>query len=170
MNVTWNFGKPPKDKPALARYNLKDCELVTRIFAKTELLKFLLERASVTGEPDLPLYDRAPGIFVPQHGGGDPAPPESLFPGDVSRGEGIHCLPQRRNRGSGTIGDQPRQAIQEHIDWAGRVPGRGKGPRGPGDLEHIAGIGPNPLPIPARRAAPVGVVSSRSISTPRTAA
>ncbi|WP_045048468.1 DNA polymerase II [Rouxiella chamberiensis] len=38
-----------QDKPALARYNLKDCELVTRIFAKTELLAFLLERASVTG-------------------------------------------------------------------------------------------------------------------------
>lgn len=38
-----------EDKPALARYNLKDCELVTRIFAKTELLRFLLERASVTG-------------------------------------------------------------------------------------------------------------------------
>ena len=40
-----------EDKPALARYNLKDCELVTRIFAKTELLTFLLERASVTGQP-----------------------------------------------------------------------------------------------------------------------
>ena len=38
-----------EDKPALARYNLKDCELVTRIFAKTELMTFLLERASVTG-------------------------------------------------------------------------------------------------------------------------
>ncbi len=38
-----------EDKPALARYNLKDCELVTRIFAKTELMAFLLERASVTG-------------------------------------------------------------------------------------------------------------------------
>jgi DNA polymerase-2 len=38
-----------EDKPALARYNLKDCELVTRIFAKTELLNFLLERATVTG-------------------------------------------------------------------------------------------------------------------------
>jgi DNA polymerase-2 len=37
------------DKPALARYNLKDCELVTRIFDKTALLDFLLERASVTG-------------------------------------------------------------------------------------------------------------------------
>ena len=33
------------DKPALARYNLKDCELVTRIFAKTELLT--LDRKSV---------------------------------------------------------------------------------------------------------------------------
>ena len=40
-----------EDKPALARYNLKDCELVTRILAKTELLTFLLERASVTGLP-----------------------------------------------------------------------------------------------------------------------
>ncbi|SDL69039.1 DNA damage-inducible DNA polymerase II [Franzmannia pantelleriensis] len=40
-----------EDKPALARYNLKDCELVTRIFAKTELMDFLLERAAVTGLP-----------------------------------------------------------------------------------------------------------------------
>ncbi|NKI68007.1 DNA polymerase II [Collimonas pratensis] len=40
-----------EDKPALATYNLKDCELVTRIFAKTELLPFLLERAAVTGLP-----------------------------------------------------------------------------------------------------------------------
>ncbi len=40
-----------EDKPALAHYNLKDCELVTRIFARTELLTFLLERASVTGLP-----------------------------------------------------------------------------------------------------------------------
>ncbi|CAM2144750.1 DNA polymerase II [Pararobbsia alpina] len=38
-----------EDKPALAQYNLKDCELVTRIFEKTELLPFLLERATVTG-------------------------------------------------------------------------------------------------------------------------
>lgn len=40
-----------EDKPALARYNLKDCELVTRIFEKTDLIAFLLERASVTGLP-----------------------------------------------------------------------------------------------------------------------
>ncbi len=38
-----------EDKPALARYNLKDCELVTRIFGHARLLDFLLERASVTG-------------------------------------------------------------------------------------------------------------------------
>ncbi|WP_291972622.1 DNA polymerase II [Candidatus Symbiopectobacterium sp.] len=37
------------DKPALARYNLQDCELVTRIFEKTELMPFLLERTTVTG-------------------------------------------------------------------------------------------------------------------------
>ncbi|SHF14847.1 DNA polymerase-2 [Modicisalibacter ilicicola DSM 19980] len=40
-----------EDKPALARYNLKDCELVTRIFAHTKLIDFLLERATVTGLP-----------------------------------------------------------------------------------------------------------------------
>ncbi|WAH56056.1 DNA polymerase II [Pseudomonas silvicola] len=40
-----------EDKPALARYNLKDCELVLRIFDKTRLLDFLLERATVTGLP-----------------------------------------------------------------------------------------------------------------------
>ena len=40
-----------EDKPALARYNLKDCELVTRIFAATQLMEFLLERAAVTGLP-----------------------------------------------------------------------------------------------------------------------
>jgi DNA polymerase-2 len=38
-----------QDKPQLARYNLKDCELVTRIFEKAGLWAFLLERASVTG-------------------------------------------------------------------------------------------------------------------------
>ncbi|SAK57306.1 DNA polymerase [Caballeronia pedi] len=38
-----------EDKPALARYNLNDCELVTKVFEKTELLPFLLERATVTG-------------------------------------------------------------------------------------------------------------------------
>jgi len=38
-----------EDKPALAHYNLTDCELVTKVFEKTELLPFLLERATVTG-------------------------------------------------------------------------------------------------------------------------
>lgn len=40
-----------QDKPALARYNLQDCVLVTRIFEKTGLVPFLLERAAVTGLP-----------------------------------------------------------------------------------------------------------------------
>jgi len=39
------------NKPALARYNLKDCELVSRIFAATQLIEFLLERAAITGLP-----------------------------------------------------------------------------------------------------------------------
>ena len=40
-----------QDKVALARYNVKDCELVTRIFQKTKLMDFLLERASTNGLP-----------------------------------------------------------------------------------------------------------------------
>lgn len=40
-----------EDKPALATYNLKDCELVTQIFHKTEIMPFLLERATVNGLP-----------------------------------------------------------------------------------------------------------------------
>lgn len=46
-----------EDKPALALYNLKDCELVTRIFQKTEIMPFLLERSSVNG------------LAVDRHGG-----------------------------------------------------------------------------------------------------
>lgn len=38
-----------EDKPALAHYNLKDRELVTRIFDKANLLAFMIERATVTG-------------------------------------------------------------------------------------------------------------------------
>ncbi|ARU95169.1 DNA polymerase II [Tatumella citrea] len=37
------------NKSALARYNLRDCELVTRIFHETSLMPFLLERSSVNG-------------------------------------------------------------------------------------------------------------------------
>ena len=40
-----------QDKPALATYNLQDCELVTRILHKTEIMPFLLERATVNGLP-----------------------------------------------------------------------------------------------------------------------
>lgn len=52
-----------QDKPALATYNLKDCELVTRIFHKTEIMPFLLERATING---LPLF-RSPSGVVNHH-------------------------------------------------------------------------------------------------------
>lgn len=39
------------DKPALAAYNLEDCRLVTDIFAKTQLLEFLIFRTKLTGLP-----------------------------------------------------------------------------------------------------------------------
>jgi DNA polymerase-2 len=38
-----------EDKPALASYNIRDCELVLRIFEKAKLLQFALERAHTTG-------------------------------------------------------------------------------------------------------------------------
>ncbi|SFM56334.1 DNA polymerase II [Variovorax sp. OV329] len=38
-----------QDKPALAIYNIRDCELVLRIFDRTKLLQFMLERAHTTG-------------------------------------------------------------------------------------------------------------------------
>jgi DNA polymerase II len=38
-----------EDKPALALYNIRDCELVLRIFDKTKLLQFVMERAHTTG-------------------------------------------------------------------------------------------------------------------------
>ncbi len=38
-----------EDKPALAIYNIRDCELVLRIFEKAQLLQFVMERAHTTG-------------------------------------------------------------------------------------------------------------------------
>jgi DNA polymerase-2 len=38
-----------QDKPALAHYNIRDCELVLRIFEKAKLLQFVMERAQTTG-------------------------------------------------------------------------------------------------------------------------
>lgn len=38
-----------EDKCALAKYNLQDCVLVTRIFEHTHLLEFLIERTRLTG-------------------------------------------------------------------------------------------------------------------------
>lgn len=52
--INWRFAN---DKPALAKYNLKDCELVTRIFQHTAIMPFLLERATVNG------------LAVDRHGG-----------------------------------------------------------------------------------------------------
>jgi len=52
--INWRFAH---DKPALAKYNLVDCELVTRIFQHTAIMPFLLERATVNG------------LAVDRHGG-----------------------------------------------------------------------------------------------------
>ncbi|MFK8328794.1 DNA polymerase II [Pseudomonas sp. BJa5] len=79
-----------EDKPALARYNLKDCELVTRIFARTEILDFLLERATVTGLP----ADRSGGsvaafchLYMPlMHRQGFVAPNQGERPEEASPG------------------------------------------------------------------------------------
>jgi len=39
------------DKPALARYNIEDCRLVTEIFARADLINFAMQRAQMTGLP-----------------------------------------------------------------------------------------------------------------------
>ena len=39
------------DKPALAKYNLKDCTLVTDIFEKTDLIDHLFKRSLISGLP-----------------------------------------------------------------------------------------------------------------------
>ncbi|MFB4390601.1 MULTISPECIES: DNA polymerase II [unclassified Pseudomonas] len=79
-----------EDKPALARYNLKDCELVTRIFAHARLLEFLLERATVTGLS----VDRSGGsvaafchlYIAPMHRLGFVAPNLGSLPAQASPG------------------------------------------------------------------------------------
>ncbi|MFW7526093.1 DNA polymerase II [Vibrio ostreicida] len=38
-----------RDKPSLAKYNLKDCILVNKIFDSTDLLEFAIERSRLTG-------------------------------------------------------------------------------------------------------------------------
>jgi len=48
------------DKPRLAAYNLQDCDLVLDIFAKTELVPFLIARATLTGLT----MDRMPGSIA----------------------------------------------------------------------------------------------------------
>ena len=63
-----------QDKPALATYNLQDCELVTRIFHKTEIMPFLLERATVNGLP------------ADRHGGSVAAFSHLYFPPQASPG------------------------------------------------------------------------------------
>ena len=57
-----------ENKPALATYNLKDCELVTRIFHKTDIMSFLLERATVNG------------LAIDRHGGSVAAFSHLYFP------------------------------------------------------------------------------------------
>ncbi len=79
-----------EDKPALAHYNLKDCELVTRIFEHTHLISFLLERATVTGLA----ADRSGGsvaafthLYLPRmHRAGFVAPNLGELPSEASPG------------------------------------------------------------------------------------
>ena len=84
--INWRFAH---DKPALATYNLKDCELVTRIFHHTAIMPFLLERASVNG---LALDRHDPVGLV--EGLAHPSDAESV-PGfrEARFSRHLHCLP-----------------------------------------------------------------------------
>lgn len=53
-----------EDKPALATYNLKDCELVTRVFHKTEIVPFLLEHPRLTDYQSIVTAVRSPRLAI----------------------------------------------------------------------------------------------------------
>jgi len=77
-----------EDKPQLAAYNLEDCQLVWEIFERTELIRFAIERAQLTGLE----MDRAGGsvaafdnLYLPRlHRKGYTAPNIGDFAGDLS--------------------------------------------------------------------------------------
>jgi hypothetical protein len=104
--------------------------------------RHLVERAGVTGEPDLPDQHRAPGVVIPLDAGGrlsEPAPPAFLGRGDVSAGEGAHGPPQHPRRGGRPVGDHQREAVQDQIDRTRRVRQRGKGAGGAAYLRQRIG-------------------------------
>jgi DNA polymerase-2 len=77
-----------EDKPQLAAYNLEDCQLVWEIFEHTELIRFAIERAQLTGLE----MDRAGGsvaafdnLYLPRlHRKGYTAPNIGDFEGELS--------------------------------------------------------------------------------------
>jgi len=77
-----------EDKPRLAAYNLEDCQLVWDIFERTELIRFAIERAQLTGLE----MDRAGGsvaafdnLYLPRlHRKGYSAPNIGDFEGELS--------------------------------------------------------------------------------------
>ncbi len=93
------------DKKALADYNLKDCELVLRIFAKADLLNFSVERSNMTGL----LMDRMGGsvaafenLYLPRlHRAGYIAP---------NIGEGYH---EQKSPGGFVMDSRP--GLFEHV-------------------------------------------------------
>jgi len=93
------------DKAALAEYNLKDCELVLRIFEKAGLLNFAVERAHMTGL----LMDRMGGsvaafenLYLPRlHRAGYVAP---------NIGEGYH---EQKSPGGYVLDSRP--GLFEHV-------------------------------------------------------
>ncbi|MCA6064723.1 DNA polymerase II [Thalassolituus marinus] len=93
------------DKPALAAYNLKDCELVWRIFVKADLMNFAIERSHMTGL----LMDRMGGsvaafenLYLPRlHRAGYVAP---------NIGEGYH---EQKSPGGYVMDSRP--GLFEHV-------------------------------------------------------
>ncbi|GGY38864.1 DNA polymerase [Bacterioplanes sanyensis] len=93
------------DPIALARYNLKDCELVWRIFEHADLLNFTIERAHMTG-------------LAPDRMGGSVAAFENLYLPRLHRagfvapniGEGYH---QRKSPGGLVMDSRP--GLHEHV-------------------------------------------------------
>jgi len=100
-----------EDKPALAAYNLEDCALVRDIFARTELVRFAIERQRLTGLP----LDRPGGsvaafdhVYLPRlhrrgRVAGEPGMRRGMGGADTLAAPGGYVLPSRPGLHEGVV-------------------------------------------------------------------
>ena len=102
----------------------------------------LVERADVTGQPDLADQDRTPAILVPHRDGGPvghQAKLKQFLRGGVGAGEGARRLPQCRRCGARPVEGQQGKAVQQQVKRAWGLLRRAESLGGAGDLPKVAG-------------------------------